>query len=466
MSDFLVRLSANKTARAWIRRLHLPVPLPPVLERADGPWQAKPLAGQSAILCVGKGAMLSDLLTDALARMGADLWVQGRSGEVPGVKRLDDANPPERLGPRALVFDATGFDAPDALDELYRFFHAHVRGLIPCGRAVVVLRPPEETCDPLVRAARRAVEGFMRSLGRELGRRGSTAQTLHVDSGAEDRVEPILRFLLSSRSAYISGQPVHVSARVPLVDSVPLEQPLAGKVALVTGSARGIGAATSRALAREGAKVIIMDRPSELEAATALANGIGGEALGCDITEAPAADTIRAHVMARHGGIDVLVHNAGVTRDKTLANMDSDRWGMVLDVNLNALIRVNEALRDTVREHGRIVCLSSVGGIAGNVGQTNYAATKAGVIGYVQGLAPLLAPRGIAVNAVAPGFIETRMTAAIPLGTREVARRLCNLSQGGLPEDVAEAIVFLVSPGAAGLSGEVLRVCGGNFVGA
>ena len=113
-----------------------------------------------------------------------------------------------------------------------------------------------------------------------------------------------------------------------------------------------------------------------------------------------------------------------------------------------------------------MVCLASIAGIAGNTGQTNYAASKAGVIGYVQAVAPTLAARGVAVNAVAPGFIETDMTARIPAATREVARRLCNLSQGGLPVDVAETVTFLASPGAAGLSGQVVRICGGNFIGA
>jgi len=212
---------------------------------------------------------------------------------------------------------------------------------------------------------------------------------------------------------------------------------------------------------------VVMDRPAELEAASAVAQSIGGTALGCDITDTGAPEKIREHLAAQHGGaLDILVHNAGITRDKMLVNMGEDRWNMVLDVNLKSLIRVNEALLGDIREGGRIICLSSIGGIAGNVGQTNYAATKAGVIGYIEGLAPTLAARGITVNAIAPGFIETKMTAAIPLATREVARRLSNLSQGGLPEDIAEAITFLASPGAAGIDGEVLRVCGGNFIGA
>lgn len=452
MSDYLVRLSANKTARTLIKRLRLPIPLPQVLDRAKGPWTAQALAGSKVIFCPGKGAALTDLVPDCLSRMGAELVVPGRGEKEPGS--------------RVLLFDATGLEHPDGLDEIHAFFHKHVRALKRCGRAVVMVRPPEEAADPMARAARRAVEGFVRSLGRELGRKGSTALEIQVASGADDRIAPVLHFFLSNRAAYISGQPVHVSARVPLPDGLVFEQPLKAKVALVTGSARGIGAATARALAREGAKVFVMDRPTELEAATALAREIGGEALGCDITEPAAAELVRTRVLEHHEGLDILVHNAGITRDKTLANMDAERWNLVLEVNLRALIRLNEALGGILRDEGRIVCLSSVGGIGGNFGQTNYAASKAGIIGYIQGLAPLLAGRGITVNAVAPGFIETRMTAAVPFGTREAARRLSNLFQGGQPEDIAEGITFLASPGAAGLTGEVLRICGGSYIGA
>jgi 3-oxoacyl-[acyl-carrier protein] reductase len=237
-------------------------------------------------------------------------------------------------------------------------------------------------------------------------------------------------------------------------------------VALVTGAARGIGEATARALAREGAAVIVMDRPAELEAAKKVADAIGGTALAADITDPKAAAAVLEHVKQHHAGLDIVVHNAGITRDKTIANMSADKWDMVLSVNLISLIRANEELIGSIRDGGRIIALSSVGGIAGNPGQTNYAATKAGVIGYVQAFAPRVAGRGITVNAVAPGFIETQMTAAMPMGTREVARRLCMLTQGGLPEDIAETITFLASPDTTGLTGEVIRICGGNFVGA
>ena len=168
------------------------------------------------------------------------------------------------------------------------------------------------------------------------------------------------------------------------------------------------------------------------------------------------------------GGVDVVVHNAGVTRDKTLAKMSESQWDLAVDVNLGAVARITEALvqRKVLREGGRIVCLSSVAGIAGNVGQTNYAASKAGVVGFVRRLAPELADRGVTVNAIAPGFIETRLTDAMPTMIREVARRLSALGQGGRPEDVGQAIAFLSTPGAVGVTGHLLRVCGGALVGA
>ncbi|NOY27761.1 MAG: SDR family oxidoreductase, partial [Oligoflexia bacterium] len=187
--------------------------------------------------------------------------------------------------------------------------------------------------------------------------------------------------------------------------------------------------------------------------------------LQVDLATADAPQRIAAFLREGFHGVDIVVHNAGVTRDKTLGRMELDQWNMVMEVNLHAVLRLHETLQPLLHTHGRVVCLSSIAGLAGNVGQTNYATSKAAIAGFVAAAAPALGRRGIALNAVAPGFIETRLTAAIPLATREVARRLCNLSQGGLPQDVAEAITFLCSPGACALSGQLLRVCGGSLVG-
>src|SRR5690606_2170550 len=161
-------------------------------------------------------------------------------------------------------------------------------------------------------------------------------------------------------------------------------------------------------------------------------------------------------------------HNAGITRDKTLARMSPEQWDLAVEVNLGAVIRINDALlaKKALRDGGRVVCLSSVSGIAGNRGQTNYSASKAGIVGYVGALAAKVAERGISVNAIAPGFIETRLTDAMPVVLREAARRLSALGQGGKPEDVGQAITFLSTPGAVGITGSVLRVCGGALIGA
>jgi 3-oxoacyl-[acyl-carrier protein] reductase len=148
--------------------------------------------------------------------------------------------------------------------------------------------------------------------------------------------------------------------------------------------------------------------------------------------------------------------------------MDADQWDMVLAINLQSQLRINDALlrEDLLRQGGRIVGVSSVSGIAGNRGQANYATSKAGVIGTVEALAPVLAPRPATINAVAPGFIETRMTAAMPVATREAGRRMNSLSQGGLPVDVAETVAWLASPASGGINGNVVRVCGQGMLGA
>jgi 3-oxoacyl-[acyl-carrier protein] reductase len=148
--------------------------------------------------------------------------------------------------------------------------------------------------------------------------------------------------------------------------------------------------------------------------------------------------------------------------------MKPEQWDSVMRVNLEAVVQFHDALlqKGVLHDGGRVVCLSSIAGIAGNMGQTAYSASKAGVAAFVRAAAPLVAARGITINAIAPGFIETRMTAAVPVAIKEFGRRLSALSQGGLPEDVANAIAFLSTPAAQGVSGRVLRVCGGSLLGA
>jgi 3-oxoacyl-[acyl-carrier protein] reductase len=351
----------------------------------------------------------------------------------------------------ALLFDASGIARSADLRALHGFFAPVVAALAPSGRAIVLAGPGQ-----------RALEGFVRSLAKEV-RGGATAQLVRVAPGAEAGIASTLRFLLSGRSAYVSGQVIEVGA--PSGVPADWERPLAGKVAVVTGASRGIGAAIAEVLARDGAAVVCADVPAQGEALAAVANRVGGTALALDVTAATAADALARHVRERHGGVDVFVHNAGITRDRSLARMDERDWDAVAAVNLVAVERLTEETLGLLRPGGRIVCVSSVSGIAGNRGQTNYATSKAGVIGLVESLAPSLT-EGRTINAVAPGFIETAMTARMPLATREAGRRLNSLAQGGLPVDVAETIAWLASPGSGGVNGQVVRVCGQSLVGA
>jgi 3-oxoacyl-[acyl-carrier protein] reductase len=361
----------------------------------------------------------------------------------------------------ALLYDATEAAAVSGLVPLREFFAGTLRRLASSGRVVVLGRSPDGT-DPAVDATRQALDGIVRSLGKEL-RAGATANLVLVEGDSSP--ESALRFLLSGRSAYVDGQTIRVGPGVAPPDPAP---PLTGKVALVTGAARGIGAAIAEVLARDGARVVVADLPMAGERLADVANRIGGTTLQLDIAGPEASATLLGHLGERYGGVDIVIHNAGITRDKLLANMKPEHWDSVLAVNLESQLRINTALLgSTVLHHGaRVVCLASTSGIAGNRGQTNYAASKAGVIGMVRSYGPAFARRDATINAIAPGFIDTDMTHAMPFATREVARRLNSLQQAGLPVDVAETAAWLSSPSAGGVNGQVVRVCGQNLVGA
>ena len=397
------------------------------------------------------------------------------SGAAPGgrlerpLKAVLDSIGAERAGAegkaKALVFDASGIVDSTELVELQRFFYPAVPRLRRSGRVVVLGTTPAVAGSARAHTAQRALEGFTRSLAKEIGGKGATAQLVYVEPGAEDQLESTLRFLLSPRSAYVDGQVIRVGKGVAPAPEIDWDLPLAGRTALVTGASRGIGAAIAATLGRDGAKVVGLDVPQAEADLHAVVEALGGEALALDITAADAPEQIVAHFK---GGVDVVVHNAGVTRDRTIAKMPEDRWAQLMEINLSSEERIDDALLDSGRlnENGRIVCVSSMSGIAGNSGQTNYAASKAGVIGMVESLAPTLAKRKATINAVAPGFIETQMTAAMPIGPREAGRRLSSLSQGGLPVDVAETIAWFASPATTGVTGNVVRVCGQSLLGA
>jgi len=318
-----------------------------------------------------------------------------------------------------------------------------------------------------VAIAQRALEGLVRAIGKEV-RTGATAQLVYVEHRAEGELESTLRFLLSPRSAFVSGQVIRVGPAVAPATAFDWASPLAGRVALVTGAARGIGAAIAEVLARDGAHVVGLDVAPMGGELAALTGRLHGSHLTADITAAEAPAAIAGHLLDAHGGVDIVVHNAGITRDQTLGRMSEEQWSTVLAVNLTAPQHIDQELftRNAVRANGRIVAVSSISGIAGNAGQANYSTAKAGVIGFVQAWAPEVAKRGVTLNAVAPGFIETRMTAAMPIAIREAGRRMNSLSQGGLPIDVAETVAWFAAPASAGVTGNVVRVCGQSLLGA
>ncbi|MDT7572679.1 MAG: 3-oxoacyl-[acyl-carrier protein] reductase [Actinomycetota bacterium] len=379
-----------------------------------------------------------------------------------GVEIADSLGEGQRVA--AVVLDARAVASPADLAAVRDFLAPGVKALGSSGRVLVLARTPDGG-DITVDATRQALEGIVRSVAKEL-RRGSTANLLWVDDEAS--LASALRFFLSGRSAYVDGQPIRLGAGTA-PDPADWNRPLEGKTALVTGAARGIGAAIAEVLARDGAKVIAADLTQAGETLARVANRIGGTALHLDVASADAPQRLLDHLAAHTDGLDILIHNAGITRDKLMANMKPEQWDSVIAVNLESQLRINAALLDSAQlnPQSRVVCLSSTTGLSGNRGQTNYGATKAGVIGLVRSSAAAFAAHGAStINAIAPGFIDTEMTAKMPMATREVARRLSSLQQAGLPIDVAEAAAWLSSPGAGGVNGQVLRVCGQNLVGA
>lgn len=463
MIDQYQAFTQSPIGKFVVKNLGLPSPV--VLDRFE---QGQPVIRGAVLVGAAPEGVLSSAIANVLSIIHADSYagnntdIQQAAAQVGlNLRAFNSGDKESRF--KAVIFDASGIQNSEQLNELHKFFNPIARQIEGSGRVIVVATTPESAKTVKQAIAQRALEGFVKSVGKEF-KKGITAQLVYVDEGAANNLESTLRFLLSPRSAYVSGQVIRISkAEVVKVD---WNKPLAGKTALVTGASRGIGEAIAHILARDGAHVICLDVPQQQADLERVAADISGSALGLDITAADAGEKIKAAAQ-KNGGLDIIVHNAGITRDKTLANMKPELWDLVININLSAAERINDYLleNDGLNANGRIVCVSSISGIAGNLGQTNYAASKAGVIGLVKFTAPIL-KNGITINAVAPGFIETQMTAAIPFAIREAGRRMNSMNQGGLPVDVAETIAWFASSASTGLNGNVVRVCGQSLLGA
>lgn len=359
MADRLLNLANGRWSAPLVRALGLPQPR--VLARRTGPFTTQEFAGREVLVLQAPGGFAAERCSAWLVSQGASLSSAGES--------------------HALVVDATSCGTAASLDWLHAQLRPALARLAASGR--VLLLANADAPGPEAAACARAIEGFTRSLAKELGRRGATANCLSMARSALPALAGPLGFFCGDRSAYVSGQAWRL--RDPHGPSAPFLQ---GRTAVVTGATGGIGFATVQRLAAEGLSVVCVDVPATAPALAALATRIGGSALPLDITAADAGRRL-VEAVAPRGGLDILVHNAGITRDRTFARMSEPEWDDVLRVNFRAVLEIDRALdaAGALREGGREICLSSISGIAGNAGQSNYAASKAALIGYVEGRA-------------------------------------------------------------------------------
>ncbi|QQR98232.1 MAG: 3-oxoacyl-ACP reductase [Sphingobacteriales bacterium] len=438
MSDFL----QNPMVKQIAKSLNLPLPIPALLNRnnnaySKNEWQTK------------KTAIVTTSDEDTEAQKIIQILKPYINESSLYQENID-----------AVVISGLAIDNIEMSVEFFTKAQLAVQKLNKNAR-VVVLSKKGNNAESIT--IQKSFEGFSRALSKELGKNGTTVNHLVIkDTPAEDVARAIL-FFISDKSSFITGQVIVLNNNyATAIQST--NQLLSGKTAIVTGAARGIGAATATFLAREGAKVIIVDVPQAEEDAKKLAEEINGDVLLMDITQENAVASIQKHVIDNYGQLDILINNAGITRDKTLAKMSIAQWNSIMQVNLKAAMNLTEAfIAKGFSKNPKIVGLASISGIAGNVGQTNYSASKAGMIAFMN---TLFVEKGLMANAVAPGFIETKMTESLPLFVKEGGRRLSTLKQGGQPEDVAELITFLSSSLSDGVAGQVIRVCGGSMIGA
>lgn len=450
MTDRYIAFANSPVGRRLVGAVGLPSPLR--LER----WQAGRVRPVDGPLVIGGSGALAEAVLPFAGKLTDAVFaaVEGQF-ELP---RWTAEHSPRA---KAVLFDASGLTRFEQLVALRDFFQPVLKGLDTCPKVVVLGRP--RVSQGPGRRQRATQPGRFHPLPgqgnpsrrqravavRRQGRRGPTGRRTALLPLAEERLrlrpgDPSCRQQRPGpRLEQAAGRPARTGHR---------RRPRHWRGHRGNPGARRRGSGAAR-------------RSAGQEALEGLAARLGGRAVALDIC---AADAGQQLVDALPEGVDIVVHNAGITRDKTLAKMSSDFWNSVINVNLNAPQVLTQALLDggKLHDNGRVVLLASISGIAGNLGQSNYAVSKAGLIGLAQAWAPALGKRGITINAVAPGFIETQMTAAIPLTIREAGRRMNSMSQGGLPQDVAETVAWFAQPSSGAVSGQVLRVCGQSLLGA
>lgn len=443
MSDRYIQLVNSAVGKSIAKRLGFPQPR--ILERyVEGNAF---LIGPS-LMGSASGSILSDSIQH-VTQSHAELMVNQ--------KQLGSA-----VKLKTVIYDATGISSAHELNQLHQFFNPVIKYFAPCARVVLIGQSPSQGKSSQ-RLTQRALLGFVKSLAKEM-RAGGTVNLIWCSGDCNQSLAAPLSFFASDRSAYVSGQ----ALKVLPADVKPwsFSQSLADQRILVTGAARGIGRAIAQDVRNRGGIPTCVDIPQAEGDLKSTAEELGGDWLTLDITASDAGSRIAEHFSGKT--LDGIVHNAGITRDKKLVNMKPENWELVLRTNLACQEEINEYLisQGTLQFGGRIVSVSSISGIGGNAGQTNYATSKAGVIGMVESYADVYYEKGITINAVAPGFIETKMVETIPFAMRQLGRRLNSLSQGGLPSDVAEAVVLFLQSSSQGLTGNTLRVCGQALMGA
>lgn len=483
--------SLNPNVRKLLKKVPLPISLPTPLNRAEGKTASTELQGTRAALTHVRDAL--DLaIGQALQKAGAALTVLDANGDATLTGRLVDgggqlspatADLPGGVLQAIQQSGATGDRRPltlvhrvtmphgadwavnEATDALLGVGHAAV-SLPPNSRLLLVLGS-ELRASPLGNLMIAATQGFARSAFKELGKTGSSCHVIRAEDPAS--AAALAGYLAGPRAAFVTG--LDLLAQPAIGGAAAGTPELDGKAILVTGAARGIGAAIAERLAAEGAHVWVNDIAQAQAAAAdtvARIRARGGRAdfVAADVGTLSGAQSIAEAIRQGSGRVDGVIHNAGITRDRTLRKMSVAHWRQVLQVNFGAMHLVQSALEPLLQPGASMVLMSSVMGISGNFGQTNYSASKSAVIELAKQWACDGHARGWRANAIAPGFILTEMTAQMPVMNREMAKQLTAMLQPGLPSDVAELACFLVGSQARGVTGQVLRCDGGMAFGA